>query len=148
MTPDPNIGAGIGNVADDPNAGAPTDMPDSGMEDAEQPESNDDSTAAIIDQLSDDDKEAVRNYAKSLLNRDEEQPDNNMGDEETTPEPEQGQPQGDVMMEITKGRLEKIQKKLHEKFRDNDSDTKKIDVKQKKLNKNRGKKSPFDSPLD
>ena len=152
---DPNIGAGVGNVANDHNAGMPTEDP--GMEDAGmgmeggEPEGGDDSTASIIDQLSDDDKEAVRNYAKSLLNRDEAN-----GGEESTPgmeepaapaqTPEQAG-QG-VMMEITKGRLKKVQQHLSETFRLNDDDKDEADRKQKKVKKNIGKKSPFDSPLD
>lgn len=146
MGADPNIGAGIGNMAEDPNAGMPAEDPMTNGEldpnlgsDAEM---NDDSTAGIIDQLSDDDKEAVRNYAKSLLNRDESSAPEEGGMEE----PAQGQ-QG-VMMEITKGRLKKVQQKLGETFRDNKRGEEKPDKKQKKVNKNRGKKSPFDSPLD
>lgn len=150
---DPNIGAGVGNMANDPNAGMPTEDP--GMEDAGmgmeggEPEGGDDSTASIIDQLSDDDKDAVRNYAKSLLNRDESQKQNTeMGgtEEPVAPAPAQGG-QG-VMMEITKGRLKKVQQKLHETFRSQENTEDEVDRKQKKVKRNVGRKSPFDSPLD
>lgn len=152
---DPNIGAGVGNMANNPNAGMPTEDP--GMEDAGigveggETEGGDDSTASIIDQLSDDDKEAVRNYAKSLLNRDEA----NAGGEAMPgmEEPSAAAPAPDqagqgVMMEITKGRLKKVQQHLSETFRSNDDDKDETDRKQKKVKKNVGKKSPFDSPLD
>ena len=152
MGADPNIGAGVGNIANDPNAGMPTEDP--GMEDAgmgmegSETEGGDDSTASIIDQLSDDDKEAVRNYAKSLLNRDEANAGGEAmpGMEEPAPAPDQSG-QG-VMMEITKGRLKKVQQHLSETFRSNYDDKDETDRKQKKVKKNVGKKSPFDSPLD
>ena len=155
MGADPNIGVGIGNMAEDPNAGMPTEDP--GMEDAGmgmgggEPEGGDDSTASIIDQLSDDDKDAVRNYAKSLLNRDEA----NAGveampgmEEPTAPAQAPSQTGQGVMMEITKGRLKKVQQILHETFRSKEEDEDETDRKQKKVKKNVGKKSPFDSPLD
>lgn len=151
MGADPNMGAGIGNMAEDPNAGMPAEG-DPGMEGGEmgmeggEAEGGDDSTASIIDQLSDDDKEAVRNYAKSLLNRDEANTSETPGMEEPAPAPDQGG-QG-VMMEITKGRLKKVQQRLHETFRPNDDGKDETDRKQKKVKKNVGKKSPFDSPLD
>ena len=148
MGADPNMGAGIGNMAEDPNAGMPAEG-DPGMEGGDMGmEGGDDSTASIIDQLSDDDKEAVRNYAKSLLNRDETNTNEAPGMEEpaAAPAPDQGG-QG-VMMEITKGRLKKVQQRLHETFRSNDDDKDETDRKQKKVKKNVGKKSPFDSPLD
>ena len=150
---DPNIGAGIGNVADDPNAGMPADDPgmegeDAGMEEpAAEGGIGDDSTASIIDQLSDEDKEAVRNYAESLLNRDEAAPKGDMAGTEEPAAPAPGQEQG-VMMEITKGRLKKVQQRLHETFRPQEDDKEETDRKQKKIKKNIGKKSPFDSPLD
>jgi hypothetical protein len=64
----------------------------------------------------------------------------------STPAPDQGG-QG-VMMEITKGRLKKVQQKLHEAFRSQEDDKEEADRIQKKVEKPRGKKSPFDSPLD
>ena len=152
MGADPEIGAGIGNMAEDPNAGMPTEDPgmegdDMGMGGGET-EGGDDSTTSIIDQLSDDDKEAVRNYAKSLLNRDEAQPEDIAGTEEPAPAPTPDQGGQGVMMEITKGRLKKVQQKLYETFRSQEEDEDETDRKQKKVKKNVGKKSPFDSPLD
>lgn len=153
MGADPNIGAGIGNVAEDPNMGMPAEG-DPGMEGSDMgieggDEIGNDSTASIIDQLSDEDKEAVRNYANSLLNRDEANAGETPGMEEPAPAataPDQAG-QG-VMMEITKGRLKKVQQKLHETFRSQEDDEDETDRKQKKVKKNVGKKSPFDSPLD
>ena len=153
MGADPNIGAGIGNVAEDPNAGMPAESDpsmegdDMGMEGGEA-EGGDDSTASIIDQLSDDDKEAVRNYAKSLLSRDEANAGEATGMEEPAPAPAPDQAGQGVMMEITKGRLKKVQQRLHETFRAQEDDKEETDRKQKKVKKNNGKKSPFDSPLD
>lgn len=147
MGADPNMGAGIGNMAEDPNAGMPAEDP--GMEGGDigaEGEGGDDSTASIIDQLSDDDKEAVRNYAKSLLNRDEANAGETPGMEEPAPAPDQAG-QG-VMMEITKGRLKKVQQRLSETFRAQDDEKDETDRKQKKVKKPVGKKSPFDSPLD
>lgn len=151
MGADPEMGAGIGNMAEDPNAGAPAEG-DPGMEDVDpnlgsDAEGNDDSTAGIIDQLSDEDKEAVRNYAKSLLSRDEEQPMADTGMEEPAAAPAPGQEQG-VMMEITKGRLKKVQQKLSETFRGNYDDKDETERKQKKVSKDFRKKTPFDTPLD
>ena len=151
MGADPNLGAGIGNMAEDPNAGTPAEGDpnieggDMGMD----AEGDDDSTSSIIDQLSDEDKEAVRNYAKSLLNRDETNTGEEMPGMEApgaAPAPEQAG-QG-VMMEITKGRLKKVQQRLHETFRSQEDDKDETDRKQKKVKKNIGKKSPFDSPLN
>ena len=151
MGADPNLGAGIGNMAEDPNAGMPAEG-DPGMEGGDMgidTEGGDDSTSSIIDQLSDEDKEAVRNYAKSLLNRDEA----NAGDETPGMEAQRAAPAPDqtgqgVMMEITKGRLKKVQQRLHETFRSQEDDKDETDRNQKKVKKNAGKKSPFDSPLN
>ena len=107
---------------------------------------NDDSTASIIDQLSDDDKEAVRNYAKSLLNRDEATPADMGGMEEPAEAPAPDQTGQGVMMEITKGRLKKVQRHLNEKFKENDrDDEKKLRNGEKVDKKNYG--SPFDRPV-
>lgn len=68
---------------DDPNAMEQPPMDDPMMGDQggmEQPpmDGEDDSTMSIINQLSDIDKEAVRAYAESMLNRDESSADENM----------------------------------------------------------------------
>ena len=152
MGADPELGAGIGNMAEDPNAGMPSEDPGMGGEDmgGEAAGPEDDSTASIIDQLSDDDKEAVRNYAESLLNRDENQ--SMGGGMEGTEAQAAPAPQPGVMMEITKGRLKMVQKRLkeakvNETFRSPDKEDE-TDRKQKKVEKPHGKKTPFDSPLD
>ena len=151
MGADPEMGAGIGNMAEDPNAGAPAEGEDA-MGDVDpnigsDAEGNDDSTTGIIDQLSDEDKEAVRNYAKSLLNRDETAGADMGGMEEpAAPAPDQAG-QG-VMMEISKGRLKKVQRKLSETFRGNYDDKDEIERKSKKINTDFRKKTPFDTPLD
>ena len=146
MTADPNIGAGIGNVANDPEAEAPIEEPGAeGIDSGEEGGIGDDSTASIIDQLSDEDKEAVRNYAESLLSRNEVAPQGDMGGMEEPAAPAQDQGQG-VMMEITKGRLKNVQKALQEKFRDvnkNEKDERKAE----KVNKDFKKTTPFDSPV-
>ena len=99
-----------------------------------------------IDQLSDDDKEAVRNYAKSLLNRDEATPADMGGMEEPAEAPAPDQTGQGVMMEITKGRLKKVQRHLNEKFKENDrDDEKKLRNGEKVDKKNYG--SPFDRPV-
>ena len=146
MTADPNIGAGVGNVAADPNADMPMDDADAmnGADAMEDVPGDDDSTASIIDQLTDDDKEAVRNYAKSLLDRDETQ--DTAPTDDTAPMPDQSN--GGIMMEISKGRLMGVQRKISETFRKNDREKDDVFRKQEKVNKNTGKKSPFDSPLD
>jgi hypothetical protein len=156
MSADPNLGAGIGNMAEDPNAGMPAEGEpgmegaDAGIEDPAlggeaEGGIGDDSTASIIDQLSDDDKEAVRNYAESLLNRDEAVPGDEANGMEEPAAP--GQEQG-VMMEITKGRLKKVQRKLSETFRGNLDVKDETEKKQKKVNNDFKKKTPFDTPLD
>lgn len=136
----------------DPNAMGADPMAAGGadpMAGGEAPVGDDDSTAGIIDQLSDDDKEAVRNYAKSLLNRDEATPDEGaapeMGGMEGAAAPAPGQEQG-VMMEITKGRLKKIQKHINEKFRENDREEDRGERNQKKVHK-KNPGSPFDRPV-
>ena len=157
MGADPNIGAGIGNMAEDPNAGMPAGDPgmedgaEAGMEDPAMEGGaeggiGDDSTASIIDQLSDDDKEAVRSYAESLLNRDEAAPESDMAGTEEPAAPDQAQ--GGVMMEISKGRLKKVQQKLSETFRDNSDEKNETERRQKKVNNDFKKKTPFDTPLD
>lgn len=142
---DPNAMGADPNAAADPNAD-PNAMGADPMADGEA-EGGDDSTASIIDQLSDDDKEAVRNYAKSLLNRDEANAGETPGMEEPAPAPDQAG-QG-VMMEITKGRLKKVQQKLNETFRGQEDEREKPRT-QKKVHATKekgGKKSPFSSPF-
>ena len=139
----------------DPNAAATMDDPNAMSAEGQDPmvsgdetpapdqEGTGDSTMDIINQLSPTDREAVRAYAESMLSRDE----NNESAPNEEPAP-QGQ---DVMMEITKGRLTKVQNRLNEAFGDMVSRDKKSegDRVQKKVNVRKNNfKSPFDSPLD
>ena len=99
----------------------------------------DDSTISIINQLSPTDKEAVRAYAESMLNRSESNNENgtDMAD---------GSMEEDPMMEsvvFTKKQL----KKINESFRstnNKEDDTKTI--LNKKKSQTVSKKSPFNSP--
>ena len=60
------------------------EMPsDNAGENPEIPEGGDDSTMSIIDQLSDKDRDAVRAYAESLLNRSEAPNEGTQGEEST-----------------------------------------------------------------
>lgn len=125
----------------DPNAMEGDEAP---MSDQEE---SGDSTMDIINQLSPTDREAVRAYAESMLSRDETGGEEPAAAEEAAPAP---QDQG-IMMEITKGRLIKAQKRINEMFCDMASGAKEneTDRKQKKVAPRRnGFKSPFDSPLD
>lgn len=151
---DPMAGAEQGDTAGDLGM---VDSNMDGLDDqtgAKMPDSNQDdggdSTVDIINQLSPTDREAVRAYAESMLSRDETpgaEMETGMGGEEPVP----GQNGQDIMMEITKGRLVNVQKKLYEMFGDtmNGNTDNESDRKQKKVVKNKkGFKSPFDSPLD
>lgn len=107
-----------------------------------------DSTMDIINQLSPTDREAVRAYAESMLARDE----TSGGEEMEAGAPAQAGPQNQgVMMEITKGRLMNVQRRLNEAFGDmvTNSDRDETGRTQKKVKKNRsGFRSPFDSPFN
>ena len=152
MGADPNIGAGIGNMAEDPNAGMPAEGDPSmeGGDMGDESTGDGDSTMDIINSLTPKDQETVRAYALSLKTTEEPTGTDNEGGmpdmEEPAPAP--GQAGQGVMMEITKGRLKKVQRRLHETFRSQEDDKDETDRKQKKVKKNVGKKSPFDSPLD
>ena len=65
MGGDTNMGLGPNMMGGDPNA--------MGIDDPNAAGGESDDTASIIDKLSDADKEAVRSYAESMLNRDETQ---------------------------------------------------------------------------
>ena len=162
MGADPMAGGDPNAMAVDPMAGgdpmgggdAGTDLPEG------QPmtgEEDSDSTIGMFNQLSPDDKEAARAYILSMLNRDETQSGGDMPDDaemgpgaqgETMEAPEATvQPQGGVMMEITKGRLKNVQRILSEIFPNNgDDDKKKKITKKTPKDKKRSKGSPFNSP--
>lgn len=94
---DPMADPMAGGAPEDPMAGGetPTDDTENGA---------DDSTMSIINQLSDEDREAVRSYAESMLNKhggkDSENPESDMedpmagGGEEETPEMAPPVPEG------------------------------------------------------
>lgn len=63
---DPMMG---GEAPADPNAAPAPEVPEIPEEGGEQPEGDDDSTMALINKLSDEDKESVRAYAQSMLNK-------------------------------------------------------------------------------
>jgi hypothetical protein len=149
MGADPNMGAGIGNMAEDPNAGMPAEE-DPGMEGGDMGDESTgdgDSTMDIINSLTPKDQETVRAYALSLKTTEEPTDVDNEGGMPNTEEPAPNQAGQGVMMEITKGRLKQVQQRLRENFRDK-NDGKEVKKREEKVNKNTGKKSPFDSPLD
>ena len=112
------------------------EMPPMGQENG-----GDDSTESIINQLSDEDREAVRAYAESMLKKNGEQPTEN-GPETT--DPAMG---GEPMMEsaiFTKKQIEMIM----ENFGPTEDELQKDDKKHlsKKNERTVSKKSPFNSP--
>lgn len=119
------------------NDGVPMDMGDPSMSgDMDAEGAADDSTVSIINQLSPEDREAVRSYAESMLNRSE---DNGEGEAQTQPSDET------LAMEsviFTKKQLRKIMENVG--IFNNDTD-KKTPLKNKGT-KSVTKKSPFNSP--
>ena len=150
MGADPNMGAGIGNVAADPNAGMPAEG-DPAMGDGAGMEGEEGGSdfSSKYNELSKEDQIAVDHYMDSLFRRDEtlNQDAGMDGMEEPAPAPAPEQAGQGVMMEITKGRLKKVQQRLHETFRSQKDDADKTERPQKKVNKNR-RRSPFDCPLE
>ena len=142
---DPNMG-GDPNAApmDDPNMdgdmeSAPMDSPN--MDDDGNDmggEEDDDSTVAIINQLSDTDKEAVRSYAKSMLHRDEAQ--NGGGEGELPPSNEQPISESFV---FTKKQIQM----LRENFGPTDDELSKKDDR-KPLGVKKSNKVPSNSPFN
>ena len=138
MGMDPSMEGGDPNaMGDDPNAMGIDPSMESGDPNAtggDQSGEDSDDTASIINQLSDTDKEAVRSYAKSMLNKSDSQQEN--GDEGNQP-----------MMEsviFTKKQLNKIQENFGPS---QDELMKKNDRKglPKKISKSGS--SPFNSPF-
>lgn len=114
----------------------------------------DDSTMSIIDQLSPEDREAVRSYAESMLSRDEAKggmeggPDDMGGEPPMDGGPDMGPDQGGQppMMEqvvFTKGQLRKLNEALNIVEPEKDDNDKGLE---KKKGKSVNKKSPFNSP--
>ena len=140
VTPeDPNAAADP-MAADDPNA-----MPEEPM----SGEEGGDSTMDIINQLSPDDREAVRAYAESMLARDETK----LGGEETaapgSEAPVPAAPEAQApMMEIRKGDLKRVQKRLSEEMFWEPGEKKNSDRVQKKVNGGKNNfNNPFSSPI-
>ena len=141
MGMDPNMAGGDPNaMGDDPNAigGDPNAMGEDpnamgGDPSADGGDGSDDTTS-IINQLSDTDKEAVRSYAKSMLNKSDSQQEN--GDAGNQPMMEQ--------VIFTKKQLNKIQENFGPS---QDELIKKNDRKglPKKISKSGS--SPFNSPF-
>ena len=112
------------------------EMPPMGQENG-----GDDSTESIINQLSDEDREAVRAYAESMLKKNGEQPTEN------GPEPTDPAMGGEPMMEsaiFTKKQIEMIM----ENFGPTEDELQKDEKKHlsKKNERTVSKKSPFNSP--
>ena len=91
MGGDPNMEMGPNMMGGDPNMEMDTNMgTDPNAMGGQNPEGEEsDDTASIINKLSDTDKEAVRSYAESMLNRDEAQGNGETGQENGAPMMEQ-----------------------------------------------------------
>lgn len=101
----------------------------------------DDSTMGIIDQLSSEDKDAVRAYAESLLKKTESQPNDNeepMSDGLNMEAPVGGNMSESVI--FTKKQLNMIKENFN---KDDETENKPLNKKNKK---NISKKSPFNAP--
>ena len=128
-------GMNDGQLNPDMGGEPPMDGPDGGAE------GGDDSTMSLFNQLSDEDKEAARGYIESMLNRDESQSGDDMGDEPPMGGPDGG-PDGGPMMENYRryGRI-------YENLPVTDLYNKKEkNTNEKKKGTGVSKKSPFNSP--
>ena len=137
----------------DPDMGGDPMGSDADMEGGEE---GDDSTMSIINQLSPEDREAVRSYAESMLSRDESQggpeggPDD-MGGEEPPMDggpdmgPDQGGGQPPMMERVvfTKKQLRKLNEALNIIEPEKEDKNKGLE---KKKGKSVNRKSPFNSP--
>ena len=128
---DPNMGGEP--PMDDPNMGGEPPM-DGGAE------GGDDSTEAIISQLSPEDREAVRSYAESMLARDETNGEpQDMGGEPMPPQ------DGGPMMESFIFSKKQI-KSINENLLPTEPEEKDDKQLEKRKGQNLTKKSPFKSP--
>ena len=116
------------------------DAPEMGGEAPAPEEGGDDSTISIINQLSPTDREAVRSYAESMLNR-EEDTASDAPEGEEAPLPDDGQAPIMESFVFTKGQL----KKIHENLLPTEPEKEKLQKEKKHSNKLSGK-SPFKSP--
>lgn len=138
-----NGGQEIGDDQNDMDGG-PMNEPDMGSDS----EDGDDSTMSIINKLTDADREAVRAYAESMLNREETSGDDemNIGDDEMNiGDDENNSDQGEQMMEqflFTKGQVLSLNEKLGaKKTAGLDDDSKPLN--KKNTSKTVSAKSPF-----
>ena len=137
----PMMDQGAGQGSEDPMMGNEPPMGDN-MNTPEAPMGNedDDSTAGIINQLSDEDKKAVRAYAESMLAKsksDEENNDGNMGEI----------PGGNNIAEsaiFSKKQIEMLKETFGINKEDEKEDRKTLGKKEKG---NKSSKSPFNSPV-
>lgn len=110
-------------------------------------EEGDDSTMSIINQLSDEDREAVRAYAESMLNKSESGQEVPAGEGPMTDDPAMGEEQSPMMESFifTKKQLNT----LMENFGPTEDELQKQDERKplsKKKEKTVSDKSPFNSP--
>lgn len=137
--PNPPMGGEDPTMGGDPSMGGEEPMDNGGM-----PQEGDDSTMSIINQLSPDDKEAVRNYAESMLARDETQnnPNGEMGGDPMMDGGNDGQMMESVI--FTKRQINKICENFNQKNNDDEN------LENKPLGKKKGKtvskNSPFNNP--
>ena len=149
MGEDPNaMGGDPGMMGDDQNAMG--EDPNAMGEDpnAMGGEGTGDDTMSIINQLSDTDREAVRAYAESMLNRDETQGEGggepaDGGDD--LPIDANGQPMMEKVI-FTKNQLRMINEELGLNSQPKDKDEKNQKPLQKKTSNTTSKKSPFNPP--
>ena len=143
MPEDPTMGGDMNApMPEDPTMG--DEMPQDPNMSGDMPEANgDDSTMSIINQLSDEDRESVRAYAESMLNKDgNKENDTNIPSEEDSNMAEQ------IPQDPSMGECKRFTKKqLKEQFgvRDNNKSTK-VDTKSLKR-KNTTNKTPFEPPM-
>ena len=139
---DPAVGGG--SMTDDTAMGGdPMDGAQPSMDDVE----GDDSTMSIIDQLSDEDREAVRAYAESMLSKSKGEQEAPAGEGPMMDDPAMGGEQQPMMESFifTKKQLNT----LMENFGPTEDELQKHDERkplQKKKERTVSDKSPFNSP--
>ena len=139
---DPAVGGG--SMTDDTAMGGdPMDGAQPSMDDVE----GDDSTMSIIDQLSDEDREAVRAYAESMLSKSKGEQEAPAGEGPMMDDPAMGGEQQPMMESFifTKKQLST----LMENFGPTEDELQKQDERkplQKKKERTVSDKSPFNSP--
>lgn len=135
---DPMMGGDPSMGGEEPMGGDPAMGGEDPMMNGEDPAmggEGDDSTTSIINQLSPEDKEAVRAYAESMLNKTE----NQAGENE---EPMESEPPMMESVIFTKKQL----KAINESFRDSEETRDDKTKLNKKKSQTVSNKSPFNSP--